>query len=78
MVGIVPGQIQNGALVGLNGGNCARKFKTMKTKEIKQEMKIIIYNKALNHDRPHLQTPLPHRRLVLQEILVVCKGNMRS
>jgi hypothetical protein len=36
------------------------------------------YNNALNHDRPHLQTPLARGRLVLKEILVVCGENMRS
>jgi len=35
-------------------------------------------NNALNHDRPHLQTPLSRGRLVLHTRLVVCGDKMRS
>jgi hypothetical protein len=35
-------------------------------------------NNALNHDRPHLQSPLVRGRPVLQEKVVVCQGKMRS
>jgi hypothetical protein len=36
------------------------------------------YNNALNHDHPHLQTPVARGRSVLHTRLVVCGEKMRS